>query len=391
MTKRDKFLPFHLPCIGREEIEEVTDTLRSGWLTTGPKTKRFEDMFKGYIGTKYALGLNSCTAGLHLSLVASGIGKGDEVVTSPITFPATANVILHQGAMPVFADVRPDNLNIDPDKIEELVTPHTKAIIPVHFAGHPCDMDSIMDIAKRHNLVVVEDAAHALESEYNGKKIGSIGDFTSFSFYATKNITTGEGGMLTTDNDKLIDKIRILSLHGISKDAWKRYGVEGFAHWENYYAGYKYNMFDIQAAIGLQQFKRIDMFLEKRKRYAAMYNDAFMDMPEIALLQEIGDIKHAHHLYVIIIRTEKLSAARDRILGEIQKNNIGVGVHFRALHKQPLYKEISGYNKYVLPNAEYASDRVISLPLYPKMTEYDVTDTIKAVKAGIQAFCKKYY
>ena len=413
--KNKKSVQFHQSYIQHGEIKEVVDTLKSGWITTGPRTKRFEEDFKEYIGCKHAIGLNSCTAGLHLSLAALNIGEGDEVITSPMTFPATANVIIHQKATPVFVDVKMDTLNIDVSKIEEKITPKTKAIMPVHFAGHPCDMDRIMNIAKRHKLSVIEDAAHAIESEYNGKKIGNIGDFTSFSFYATKNITTGEGGMLTTNNDELAEKARMMSLHGISKDAWKRYGKEGFQHWELFYPGFKYNMFDIQAAMGIHQLKRIEGFLKIRKKYVDMYNEAFKDIPEILSLKTKGRIKHAHHLYVIIIKTEGLKADRDEIMSEIQNNGVGVGVHFRTLHLQPYFQNKSpllppltsplsppseggegevakggrgGFERGMFPVAEYVSERVISLPLYPKMSVSDVKYVIKVVKEVIEGFRK---
>ena len=396
-AKNKRFVQFHQSYIQQGEIKEVVDTLKSGWITTGPRTKRFEEDFKKYIGCRHAIGLNSCTAGLHLSLAALNIGEGDEVITTPITFPATANVIIHQKATPVFVDIEMDTLNMDVNKIEEKITPRTKAIMPVHFAGHPCDMGKIMDIAKRHKLSVIEDAAHAIESEYNGKKIGNIGDFTSFSFYATKNITTGEGGMLTTNNDELAEKARMMSLHGISKDAWKRYGKDGFQHWELFYPGFKYNMFDIQAAIGIHQIKKIEGFLKIRKKYVDMYNEAFENIPEIVPLKVKGNIKHAYHLYVIIIKTEELNADRDEIMSEIQNNGVGVGVHFRTLHLQPYYQNPNPkskirnhrlYKRGMFPVAEYVSDRVISLPLYPKMKVSDVQYVIKVVKEAIKRFRK---
>lgn len=389
-VKNKRFVQFHQSYIQQSEIKEVVDTLKSGWITTGPRTKRFEEEFKKYIGCRHAIGLNSCTAGLHLSLAALNIGEGDEVITSPITFPATANVIIHQKATPVFVDVEMDTLNIDVNKIEEKITPKTKAIMPVHFAGYPCDMGKIMDIAKRHKLSVIEDAAHAIESECNGKKIGNIGDFTSFSFYATKNITTGEGGMLTTNNDELAEKARMMSLHGISKDAWKRYGKEGYQHWELFYPGFKYNMFDIQAAIGIHQLKKVDSFLERRKKYVNIYNEAFEDIPEIVPLKVKGNIKHAHHLYVIIIKTEELDADRDTIMREIQNNGVGVGVHFRTLHLQPYYQTLNSelYRRGMFPVAEYVSERVISLPLYPKMNVSDARYVINIVKNTIAKFRK---
>lgn len=381
--KTKTFLPFHRPSLGKAEEREILDTLRSGWITTGPKTIEFEKRFARYIGCKHAIALNSCTAGLHLALVALGIGEGDEVITSPITFPATANVIIHQKARPVFVDVEPDTLNIDPDKIEASITPRTKAIIPIHFAGHPCDMDRILSIAKRYNLAIIEDAAHAIEAKYHQQKIGTIGNFTSFSFYATKNITTGEGGMLTTNNDEFADKIRILRLHGISKDAWKRYGSEGYKHWDVIYPGYKYNMFDIQAALGLHQLKKIERFWKIRKTYVEMYDDAFKSIPEIILLSRRPHIKHSYHLYVILVKNEDLKVDRDTIMNLIQSEGVGIGIHFRSLHLHPFYRRTFHFKRGDFPNAAYASERVISLPLYPALQEKDVRRVIKVVKKVI--------
>ena len=374
-----EFLPFHQATIGEEEVKEIIQTLHSGWLTTGPKTRLFEKNFASYIGCKHAIGLNSCTAGLHLSIVASDISSGDEVITSPITFPATTNVIVHQNAKPVFVDVEPETLNIKCSEIESKINKRTKAILPVHFAGHPCDMSNIIKLAKKHDLIVIEDAAHALESKYHGEKIGNIGHFTSFSFYATKNITTGEGGMLTTNDDKSADKLRILSLHGLSKNAWKRYGKDGYQHWELLMAGYKYNMFDIQASLGIHQMKKVESFLNRRLQIVKKYNDAFEGIDEIQLLKQKSNIKHAHHLYVIIIKTELLKVSRDVVLTEIQKRGVGVAVHFRCLHLQPFFKKHFNYKKGMLPLSEYLSDRLISLPLYPKMTDDDVSKVIGTV------------
>ncbi|MBN1161505.1 MAG: DegT/DnrJ/EryC1/StrS aminotransferase family protein [Dehalococcoidales bacterium] len=386
---RKTFLPFHRPLLGAEEEEEVIRTLRSGWLTTGARTQEFEKTFAEYIGCRHAIGLNSGTAGLHLALVALGIGEGDEVVTTPITFPATANVIVHQRACPIFADIEPETLNIDPNEIEKKVTPRTKAIIPVHLAGYPCDMDKIAAIARKYDLKVIEDAAHAVETEYRGRKVGVLGDAAAFSFYATKNITTGEGGMLTTNDNTLAEKVAILRLHGISRDAWKRYGHEGYKHWDTLYPGYKYNMFDIQAAIGIHQLKKVEKFLRIRKKYMEMYDNAFSSIPEIKLPPRGKDIKHAHYLYIIQVKTEALTADRDTIMNAIQAENIGIGIHFRALHLQPYYRNSYNYKPGDFPNAEYASDRVISLPLYPAMTEEDAADVINAVQKVIQRYRKK--
>lgn len=386
---RRSFLPFHQPLIGEEEIAEVTAALKSGWITTGPRTKAFEQKFSEYVGAPHAIGLNSCTAALHLSLEALGIGEGDEVITTPVTFASTANVIVHQHATPVFVDVEPGTLNLNADLIERKITSHTRAVIPVHLAGHPCDMDQITALGEKYGLAIIEDAAHALEAEYQGKKIGALSPFTAFSFYATKNITTGEGGMLTVHDDAVADKIRMLSLHGISRDAWKRYSDEGYRHWDIFYAGYKYNMFDLQAALGIHQMDRIDQFWQTRRRYVDRYTQAFRDLPEVHPLPTKPGIKHAYHLYPILLNLELLSADRDVIMNAIQAENIGIGIHFRAIHLHPFYRKTYGFSPGTLPVAEDASQRILSLPLYPKMTEADVEDVIEVVKKVLQAFRKK--
>ncbi|MDE2060224.1 MAG: DegT/DnrJ/EryC1/StrS aminotransferase family protein [candidate division NC10 bacterium] len=377
---RTEFLPFHRPWIEEAAIKSVAEVLESGWITRGPRTEEFEEAFRRYIGCRNAIGLNSCTAGLHLSLAALGIGPGDEVITSPITFPATANVIIHQGARPVFADVEEETLNLDPRNVEEKITSRTRAIIPVHFAGHPCQMDAILDIAERHRLAVIEDAAHAIEASYRGRKIGTIGLFTAFSFYATKNLTTGEGGMLTTTDEELAEKVRVLSLHGISHDAWKRYAKEGSQHWEAVYPGYKYNMFDLQGALGLRQLERVEEWWRIRRAYVQRYRAGLGEIPGLVLLGERADVRHAYHLLVIIVRTERLKADRDTIMAALRAENIGVGLHFRALHLHPYYRQAVGFKPGDLATAERASERVLSLPLYPKMTEQDVSDVIEAVR-----------
>lgn len=386
---RKTFLPFHQPLIGEEEIAEVTAALRSGWITTGPRTKAFEQKFADYVGAPHAVGLNSCTAALHLSLEALGVREGDEVITTPITFASTANVIVHQRATPVFVDVEPGTLNLDADLVEGKISSRTRAIIPVHLAGHPCDMDRINALGQEHGLAIIEDAAHALEAEYQGKKIGTLSPFTAFSFYATKNITTGEGGMLTVQDDELADKIRMLSLHGISRDAWKRYSDEGYRHWEIFYAGYKYNMFDLQAALGIHQMDRIDHFWQTRRRYAERYTRAFSELPELRPLPTKPGVKHAYHLYPVLLSLELLSADRDVIMNAIQAENVGIGIHFRAIHLHPFYRNTYGFSAGTLPVAEDASQRILSLPLYPKMSEEDLEDVVEVVKKVLAAFRKK--
>ena len=376
---RETFLPFHVPSISEEEIQEVTDTLRTGWITTGPKTKLFEEKFSKYVGSKYAIAVNSCTAGLHLALVAAGISQGDEVITTPFTFAATGEVIIHAGAKPVFVDVEPTSLNIDPLKIEKAITTRTKAIMPVHYAGLPCRMAEILEIASAYNLIVIEDAAHAIGAEYLGKKIGTLGDITVFSFYATKNLTTGEGGMVTTNNEELAEKIRILSLHGLSRDAWKRYTAEGSWYYEILFAGYKYNLSDIQAAIGLHQLNKFEQFQKTREEYVQIYNQGFKNLPEITLPRNDGN-RHAWHLYVIKLNLDLLNISRNNFIKALSANNIGTSVHFIPLHLHPYYKQKFDFKMGDFPIAEEAFQRVISLPLYPAMTPKDVQDVICIVR-----------
>ena len=377
---RSTFLPFSLPSIGDEEIEEVIDTLKSGWITTGQKTKNFEDKFKAYIGCEHAIGVSSCTAALHLALVAAGVGEGDEVITTPFTFAATGEVIIYVGATPVFVDIKKDTYNIDPDKIEEVITSKTKAIIPVHFAGQPCNMDKILKIAHDHNLIVIEDAAHALGAKYKERPIGTIGNITAFSFYATKNLTTAEGGMVTTNTPEYADKIRILSLHGMSKDAWKRYGAEGSWYYEIMDAGYKYNMTDLQASLGIPQLAKFEQFQKIRCAYAKQYTDELKGIRGITTPYIRSDIEHAWHLYTILVDPDVMGLDRAQFIEALTHENIGVSVHFIPLHLHPYYRNIYGYKRGDFPNAEYIYDRILSLPLYPSMTQDDLNDVINAIK-----------
>ena len=379
-------LPFHKSWLEEEEHREVEDTLNSGWLTTGPKAQKFEEAFKDYIGCKHAVALNSCTAGLNLALTVQNFAEGDEVITTPMTFPATTNVILLQRLKPVFADIEPGTLTIDPRKIEAKITPRTRAIIPVHFAGHPCDMTPIQELADRHKLVIIEDAAHALESGYKGKKIGNLGNATAFSFYANKNITTGEGGMLVTNDDALAETIRIMRLQGISRDAWKRYGKSGFSHWEHTLAGHKCNMSDLNASIGMHQIKKVERFMPLRKKYVSMYDRAFADVAELETLAVRDYATHAHHLYVISLHLERLTIDRDGFLDAIQSTGIGVALHYVALHLQPYYVKNFNTKPQDFPIASNYSERVITLPLYPKMSSADVERVIGTVKDLIKKF-----
>jgi len=372
-------LIFGSPLIEEPEIQEVVKTLRSGWLGTGPKVAKFEDIFKEYTGAKFAMALNSCTAGLHLSMLVSGIGNGDEVITTPLTFCSTANAIIHTGATPIFVDVEKETMNIDPVRIEEAITPRTKAIIPVHIAGRPCNMDAIMDIAKRHNLIVIEDAAHCIEGWYKGKKIGNIGDITCFSFYVTKNIVTGEGGMVTTNKEVWADKIKMYGLHGLSKDAWRRYSDEGFVHYHVIFPGFKYNMMDIQASLGIHQMKRIDKYLNRRQEIWEMYNEAFSNLPVICPSEPEKNTVHARHLYTLLIDIDNIKKSRDDIQQALHELNIGTGIHFISLHLHDYYRKTYGFKPDDFPNAKFISERTISIPLSAKLSDEDVQDVIEAV------------
>ncbi len=384
---RNEFLPLSLPDIGEEEIEEVAQALRSGWITTGPRTKEFERRFKEYVGAKHAIAVNSCTGALHIALAAIGIEPGDEVITSPLTFCSTANVIVHLGGVPVFADIG-DDFNIDPVQIEHRITPRTKAIMPVHYSGQPCQMNEILACAHKHGLWVIEDAAHAIGAKYQDRMIGTIGDVTTFSFYAIKNMTTAEGGMITTEKGELAAKMRLLSLHGISKDAWKRYTSEGSWYYEVVHAGYKYNMTDIQAALGIHQLAKLDRFLEARSRIAAMYTAAFSEVPELQTPIVNYNICHAWHLYVIQLNLEQLTINRAQFVEALRAQNIGSSVHFIPVHLHPFYCENYGFQPGDYPKAERVYERILSLPLYPKMCEQDVEDVITAVTRIVQTHRK---
>lgn len=377
---RPTFLPFHSPDIGEEEIQSVCESLRSGWLTTGPKSKKFEDDFSRYMGANHSIAVNSCTGALHLALEAIGIKSGDEVIVPTITFASTANVVHHLNATPVLVDCSPDTLTINPNDVEKAITEKTKAIVPVHMAGHPCEMDAILGIAKKSGLRIIEDAAHALPTRYKGKLVGKIGDITCFSFYATKTITTGEGGMITTQDSDLADRMRVMSLHGISRDAWARYTEKGSWYYEILSSGYKYNMTDLAAAIGIHQLKKVDSFAEARKKYAQIYEEGFRDIPEIQTPAELPNCEHAWHLYIIQLDTDKLRTTRDKIIENLKQKNIGTSVHFIPLHMHPYFKERYGFAPEEFPVASAAYKKIISLPIYPKMQEEDVHYVIETLR-----------
>jgi perosamine synthetase len=430
-----------------DELKEVIESIQSGWITTGPKVKKFENDFAEYVGAKHAIAVNSCTAALHLALEAVGITEGDGVITTPMTFAATAEVIRYFNAKPIFVDIDPITMNIDTAKLEEMLesryevrksgssairssylrnfptSDKMKAIIPVHFGGYPCEMDVLLKLAEQYNLKVIEDAAHVLPAYYKGKPVGSIGDITCFSFYATKNITTGEGGMITTDNDEWAERMRIMSLHGISKDAWKRYTAEGSWYYEIVAPGYKYNMTDIAAAMGLVQLKKAYIFWKRRVEIASMYTEAFKDIdaietpvsgnesveweedkklgtyeernnfssdfPQFKTSQLHNKTVHSWHLYVIKLNLDRLTIDRNRFIEELKERGIGTSVHFIPLHIHPYYRETYGYKPEDFPVAYETYKRVVSLPLYPKMTDDDVERVITAVKDVIDKHSTK--
>lgn len=365
-------VPFYQPDIGEAEIAAVTDALRSGWLTVGPKTVEFENAFAAAVGAKHAIGLNSCTAALHLALDTLDLGPEDEVITCSLTFTATGATIIHAGGRPVLADCLEDTLNIDPADVERKITPRTRALVPVHFAGQPAAMDELTALAKQHGLLVVEDAAHAIPATYKGRMVGSISDMTAFSFYATKNLTTGEGGMLTLDDDAKADRIRMRRLHGMSRDAWKRYSGSGTWRYDVTAPGYKYNMTDGAAAMGLVQLGRLVEMDERRHALAAMYTERLAAVPELQLQTVRPDVRSAWHLFTVRLRPEQLTIGRDAMIEQLKANGVNVAVHFIPLHMHSFYRDNLGYGLEDLPRATAAGNNIISLPFYTRMTEEDV-------------------
>ncbi len=379
MIKRDEFLPYCRPYFDDGEIDAVTNVLKSGWWTKGSVTRDFEKIFADYVGAKYAIAVNSCTAAMHIALVAHGIGEGDEVISTPMTFCSTINTIVHTGAKPVLVDIDSRTGLIDADKIESAITEKTKAIVPVHYAGQSCDMDKINSIAKRYGLFVLEDCAHALATEYKGKKIGGHSNTCAYSFYVTKNIATAEGGMLTTDDKDLYEKASVLSLHGMSKNAWSRYGSKGDWRYEVAEPGFKYNLTDIAAALGIEQMKKLDEMQLIRKEYAKLYNEAFDKIDGISYLADNGYGVTSDHLYVIKIDNDKFSISRDEFIELLKEYNIGTSVHFIPICKHPFYIEKYGYKEGDFPETEKMFEQIISLPLYPSMSREDVMYVIEAV------------
>lgn len=386
---RKEYLVFGSPVIEEDEISEVVDTLKSGWIGTGKKTHAFEDMFKTYKGMDHAIAVNSCTAGLFLSLLAADVKKGDEVLVSTMTFCATANVVEHVGARPVLVDCDKVTQNISFDDLVRKTTNNTKAIILVHFAGRGIeDIEAIVEFAKSRNIIVIEDCAHAIETEINGKKAGTFGDLASFSFYVTKNITTAEGGMVLTNNAEFASKIKILALHGMSTDAWKRYSDDGYKHYEVIYPGYKYNMTDLQASLGIVQFKKLDRFYERRREIWNFYNSELSGLPIITpACSHLNDV-HAYHLYTILLQPEHVIINRDQLLSAMHKQNIGTGVHYRAVHLQEFYRKQYGYQPSDFPNASMISENTLSIPLSPKLTDEDCYDVVSTLKNILQLYAR---
>ena len=377
---RKDFLMFGSPSIEKPEIEEVMDSLKSGWIGTGPKVARFEEEFKKYKDVSNCVAVNSCTAALHLSMISLNLQSGDEVITTPMTFCATINAIIHVGATPVLVDIDPITMNIDPNQIEAKITSKTKAILPVHFAGRPCEMDQICNLAKKHDLTIIEDCAHAIESEYHGQKIGTFGDFGCFSFYVTKNVITGEGGMVIAKNERDASRIKTLALHGMNKDAWKRFSDEGFKHYHVKEAGFKYNMMDIQAAIGIHQLKRVDKYWILRKQIWERYNAVFSKLPIILPAEVDSNTRHAYHLYTILIDKRESKINRDEFINAMHSRNIGTGVHYMSMPEHPYYQKKFGWIPNDYPNAMKIGQQTVSLPLSPKLEEDDVEDVINSVR-----------
>ncbi len=376
---RNEYLVFGSPDISEIEIEEVVSTLKSGWIGTGPKVNKFENDFKEYIGVKHAIAVSSCTAGLHLSMIALGIGSGDEVLVPTMTFAASANSVIHTGAKPVLVDVNKFDMTINIDDIKRKITSKTRAILPVHFAGRTCKMDEIYKVAKEYNLKIINDAAHAIETEYHGEKIGALDDISNFSFYVTKNLVTAEGGMVTTNDDEIAEKIKIYALHGMSKDAWKRFSDDGYKHYQVIYPGFKYNMTDLQASLGIHQLKKIEQNSVRRREIWERYKDGLKELPLFLPLEPDENTRHAYHLFTILLDTDKVKITRDELLIKLHKKNIGTGVHYIALHLHPYYQNTYHYSLGDFPNAEFISERTLSLPFSSKLTDQDVQDVIDSL------------
>ncbi len=382
---RDNYLIFGQPLIEEPEIEEVIKSLRAAWLGTGHKVAKFEQLVAEYKGSKRAVALNSCTAGLHLSCIALGLRPGDEVIVPAMTFCATINAVIHSGATPVLVDVESDTFNMDPEEVRKKVSKRTKAIMPVHFAGRACNMDALSAIACEHGLKIIEDCAHAIETEYRGRKAGTIGDCGVLSFYSTKNIVTGEGGMIVTDNLELADRLKILALHGMSMDAWKRFSADGYRHYEVVEVGFKYNMMDLQAAIGIHQLPRVDSYWQRRLEIWAKYNEAFADLPIGIPAPLESHARHGLHLYTVLIDPQRTSLSRDGFISALHHRNIGTGVHYRSIAEHPVYRDLFGWKPSHCPRSAKIGDTTVSLPISARLSDKDVNDVIEAVTQVLTA------
>jgi len=385
---RKDFLPYATQWLDEKEINEVIDTLKSSWITTGPKMRLFEDNFRKFKNSKYAVAVNSGTAALHISTSSININPGDEVITTPMTFVASANCVVYRGGTPVLADIKKSTYNIDPDEIKKKITSKTKAIIPVHFAGQPCDMDEICEIAEENNLIVIEDAAHAIDAEYKEKKIGNMSDLTTFSFHPVKNITTAEGGMVTTNNEELYEKLLMFRTHGISKDAVKRFGKEGGFYYDMQYLGFRYNLSELHSSLGIHQLNKLEAFQNRRREIVRRYNKELGSIEGIKIPYVKKNIKHSWHLYIIQLDLENLTVDRDQIFKALREENIGVNVHYIPVHYHSYYQEKFGLSRGILPNVEWLFPRIITIPLFPKMSDDDVYDVVNALEKVIKYYSK---
>jgi len=384
---RSTFLPFARPSLGEEEIREVVDTLRSGWITTGPKTERFAAEFLEYVGGRHAVPVASATAGLHAALLASGVGPGDEVVTTPLTFVATLNTIVHCGASPVLVDVDAATLQMRVENVEAALTPRTKAIVPVHYVGQPVDLDPLLALAASRGIAVLEDAAHAVGTEYKGRRIGSFPTTSVFSFHPNKNITTGEGGMIVTEDPGVFERASLLKFHGMDREAWKRFAKEGSPRYDVAVPGFKYNMMDIQAALGLHQLRRLEGFIAERARLAARYDAAFAGTSGLILPSRVPyPSRHAWHLYTPLVDVDRLTISRDRFMDELKRRNVGTGLHYTAAHEFSYYAGRFGWKPDDFPEAHFVSERIVSLPLFPGLSDADQDDVVEAVSAVLREF-----
>ena len=385
---KSEYIPFHKPMVTDDEINEVVETIRSGWWTTGSKTLKFESEFNSFIGSKFSLAVSSWTAAAHLALEASGLREGDEAIVPAVTFTATAEIVCYFKAIPVIVDVQVDSFNISPDEIEKHITEKTKAVIPVHYGGNPCDMDEIKSLSQLHNLRIIEDAAHSLPAKYKGKTVGTIGDVTCFSFYVTKTLATGEGGMICTDDEEIAKRCSIMRLHGINSDAWKRYSSEGSWYYEVVAPGYKYNFTDIQASLGLAQLKKINMMQAARKNIFEKYNSLFADNELIKLYEYKDEVEPSYHLYPVLLDIDRLKITRSQMIDELKNLGIGTSVHFIPLYRHPYYRETFNLDIKNYPVSEYVYPRIITLPIWPGMTDAQLDKVTESLNSLTRKFKK---